>query len=63
MEITAKFVRPSGQVFVYCGYEMLDSYWHVAGLAKDEDGKYRVESEDGRTMGRIMGDAIIKESW
>jgi hypothetical protein len=61
--IIAKFKRESGHVYIYHGDDMLASYWHVSELTRDEDGKYVVTAKDGRSMGRIMGEAIIKESW
>ena len=61
--IIAKFNRLSGLVYVYHGHDMLVSYWDVSGLTRDEDGKYLVVSKYGRHMGRITGEADIKESW
>ena len=64
-KIVAKLNRTYGHLYLYHGQDvdMLASYWHVSGLLRDEDGRYMVISEDGRVMGRIMGEAVIKESW
>jgi len=63
MEILVNFGRSAEQVFVYCGGEMLATYWHVLALTRDESGKYVVMNRDGMALGRITDKAVINESW
>jgi len=62
-KIVAKFNRASDHLYIYQDGVMIASYWRVAGLAIDGDGKYRVIGISGSGIGRITGEANIRETW